>query len=382
MATATSIALRSPSSSRHRAIALPSDRFPTAVGVKALGADGIADALAELGQPRFRARQLVRWIHGRGAGSYDQMTDLPAALRDVLAAKLPLSPPQLLERQVASDGTRKYLVGLGDGASVECVGLPDGGRLTVCFSTQVGCAMACSFCATGASGFTRDLGPGEMVDQVRLVGEDFGARVTNAVAMGQGEPFANYDSLLAALRLMNSPDGPGIGARHLTISTCGLINGIKRLALEPEQFTLAVSLHSAVQSTRDRLMPGVRNLPLTTLRSTLVSYAQDTGRRPSLEYALISGVNDSDAELKALVDFCRGMLVHVNLIPVNAVSGAGYSRSELSRVRAFVEQLHASHIEASVRSERGADIDAACGQLRQRAERRDAPAGSASDQEA
>jgi 23S rRNA (adenine2503-C2)-methyltransferase len=261
----------------------------------------------------------------------------------------------------------KYLLGLADGATVEAVGLPAGDRLTVCFSTQAGCAMGCSFCATGIAGLTRDLGPGEMVDQVRLVTDDFGRRVTNAVAMGQGEPFANYGATLGALRFLNAAEDLGIGARHITVSTCGLVPGIQRFSEEPEQFTLAVSLHSAVQATRDRLMPGVRGMPLPALREALVAYAEKTGRRPSLEYALIAGVNDSPEQLSALVRFARNLLVHVNLIPVNPIAESGFARSTDERVTTFQRELHMSGIEASVRMERGADIDAACGQLRQRA---------------
>jgi 23S rRNA (adenine2503-C2)-methyltransferase len=182
--------------------------------------------------------------------------------------------------------------------------------------------------------------------------------------MGQGEPFANYDALLAALRFMNAEDGLGIGARHITVSTCGLLPGIARFAEEPEQFTLAVSLHSAVQATRDRLMPGVRGVSLAALRAALVAYASATGRRPSLEYALISGVNDDANELAALISFCRGMLVHVNLIPVNTVTESGFGRSPASRCEQFERGLAAAGIDVSTRAERGADIAAACGQLR------------------
>lgn len=226
--------------------------------------------------------------------------------------------------------------------------------------------MGCAFCATGMSGLTRDLTPGEIADQVRLVGLDFAARVTNAVAMGQGEPFANYEASLGALRLMNSRDGLGIGARHLTVSTCGLLPGIERFSHEPEQFTLAISLHSARQSTRDRLMPGVRGMRLEALRDAVVTYSNRTGRRPTFEYALIAGVNDSEDELVALADFCTGLLCHVNLIPANPVEGAGFERGTASRVDAFRRALSRSGIEVSVRAERGGDIDAACGQLRQR----------------
>lgn len=335
-------------------------------GIKALDRAGLAALVAELGQPRFRAVQLERWLYGRGARSFAEMTDLPAGLRDSLAGRLALPWPKIVERQQSSDGTRKYLVRLGDGATIEVVGLPAGDRLTVCFSTQAGCAMACAFCATGRGGLVRNLGPGEMVDQVALVAEDFGRRVTNTVAMGQGEPFANYDAVLGALRFMNAADGLEIGARHLTVSTCGLVTGIRRFAREPEQFTLAVSLHSAVRATRDRLMPGVRNITLPELRKALIDYATVSGRRPSLEFALIADVNDTEAERSALVKFCRGLIVHVNLIPINPVAETGFARSPADRIDSFQRVLHAAGIEVSIRAERGTDIDAACGQLRQR----------------
>lgn len=338
----------------------------TLADIGALSRDGIADALARLGQPRFRAGQIVRWLYGHGVTDFAEMTDLPAALREQLAERYRIGAATIGARQISRDGTRKYLVDFGDGVSVEAVGLPDRDRLTVCFSTQAGCAMGCTFCATGRAGLVRDLTCGEIVREVLLVAADFGQRVTNAVAMGQGEPFANYEAVMAALRFLNSPDGPGIGARHITVSTCGLPAGIRRFATEPEQFTLAVSLHSAVQATRDRLMPGVRGVRLSSLRETLIAYADRTGRRPTLEYALAAGVNDTDAELAALTAFCRGTLVHVNLIPVNPVEGSGLERSVNDRIRVFRDGLMHAGVEASVRVERGTDIDAACGQLRQR----------------
>ncbi|MCE5191899.1 MAG: 23S rRNA (adenine(2503)-C(2))-methyltransferase RlmN [Actinomycetia bacterium] len=334
--------------------------------IKSLDLNDIESGLADLGEPRFRTRQLVRWLYGRGVAGFDEMTDLPQALRSSLAERYRLGRPVLVTREVSADGTRKYLWRLSDGTTVESVGIPAGDRLTVCYSTQAGCAMGCTFCATGRSGLTRSLLPGEMVDQVLGVATDMRSRVSNAVAMGQGEPFANYDSTLAALRFMNSPDGMGIGARHLTVSTCGLLPGIRRFSTEPEQFTLAVSLHSAVQTTRDAIMPGVRRYPLHQLREVLAAYGTDTGRRPTLEYALAAGTNDSDAELRALVDFCRGLLCHVNLIPMNPVEGSRTARPEDARVRSFAAALASAGIECSIRAERGADINAACGQLRQR----------------
>jgi 23S rRNA (adenine2503-C2)-methyltransferase len=334
--------------------------------IKALNRDDLTAALGDMGQPSYRVGQMVRWLYGRGATSFHEMSDLSLRLREELAAAFSLTTPSLVDRQVSADGTRKYLWRYTDGVAVESVGIPATERLTVCFSTQAGCAMGCSFCATGMGGLVRSLSVGEMVDQVRLVGADFGERVTNVVAMGQGEPFANYDATLEALRLMNSPDGLGIGARHITVSTCGLVPGIQRFSQEPEQFTLAVSLHSAVQQTRDRLMPGVRRFTLPVLRSTLQSYTDLTGRRVTLEYALVKDVNDSDGELQALVDFARGLLAHVNLIPVNPVAGTGTGRPDDRRVRDFMGVLSAVGVEASVRTERGLDIDAACGQLSQR----------------
>ncbi|TLM73417.1 MAG: 23S rRNA (adenine(2503)-C(2))-methyltransferase RlmN, partial [Actinobacteria bacterium] len=226
--------------------------------IKALDRDGLRAAVADAGERAYRAAQLERWLYARAASSFDEMTDLSAALRARLAERWALSVPVVEARLDSADGTRKYLLRLRDGVTVEAVGLPEGKRLTVCFSTQAGCAMRCAFCATGASGLVRDLTCGEMVDQVAIVARDLGRRATNAVAMGQGEPFANYDAVLAALRFMNSADGLGIGARHLTVSTSGLPAGIRRFSEEPEQFTLAVSLHSAVQATRDGLMPGLR----------------------------------------------------------------------------------------------------------------------------
>jgi 23S rRNA (adenine2503-C2)-methyltransferase len=340
--------------------------FPTCIGVKALDRQGLVALVSEMGLPRFRAEQIERWLYSRTARTFEEMTNLPADLREALSGRLSLPYPTVIERQCSSDGTRKYLLRLCDSTTVETVGLPAGDRLTVCFSTQAGCAMGCAFCATGLAGLTRNLAPGEMVDQINLVAEDFGRRVTNVVAMGQGEPFANYDALLGALRFINADTGPGIGARHITVSTCGLLPGIKRFAREPEQFTLAVSLHSAVQSTRDRLMPGVRGMPLAELRQALIDYASVTGRRPSLEYALISGANDTDSELSALIEFCRGLLVHVNLIPANPVAETGFARSSAERCAQFESALASAGIGASIRAERGADIAAACGQLRGR----------------
>jgi 23S rRNA (adenine2503-C2)-methyltransferase len=298
------------------------------------------------------------------------MTNLPKTLRAALAERFTLGGVSQAARQQSADGSRKYLLRLADGASVECVGMPTGQRLAVCASTQAGCGMGCAFCATGASGLTRSLTAAEIYEQVMHVRDDFGTRVTSVVLMGQGEPFANYDATLAALRRLNSPDGLGIGARHLTVSTCGIIPQILRFAKEPEQFTLAVSLHSAVQKTRNLLMPGVKKWSLLNLYDAMGTYVDITGRRPTYEYALIRGVNDTDEELDHLVEFCRGNLAHVNLIQLNEVPSSKFQPSSEARAGEFVRRLGQVGVEATVRQSRGADIDAACGQLRQRVERR------------
>lgn len=337
------------------------------IGIKALSRDEIRNLVTEeLRLPKFRANQLIEWIYGKGVASYDEMTNLPAALRTQLAEAYPLIPGKIIKRQVSSDGTRKYLIGFSDGASVETVGIPSKNRLTVCISTQAGCPLRCDFCATGKGGYVRNLGVGEIVEQVRLVGNDFGQRVSSVVLMGQGEPFLNYDAVIEAMRILNSKDGMEIGARHITVSTAGVLPQIRRFAAEPEQFTLAVSLHSAVQETRDVIMPGVRKYPLDRLRDSLASYAETTGRRPTYEYALMKGVNDSDAELNALVSFCRHTLCHVNLIQLNEIPRGKYHPTTPERAAEFEKTLSCSGIETTLRKSRGADISAACGQLKQK----------------
>lgn len=226
--------------------------------------------------------------------------------------------------------------------------------------------MACAFCATGREGLTRNLQAGEIVRQIATVQKDFEARVSNVVVMGQGEPFLNYDEVLSALRMVNSTDDLHIGARHITISTCGIISGIERLSDEPEQFTLAISLHSAVQSTRDELMPKVSQQPLPLLKTALKNYTQKTGRRVSLEYLLIKNVNDSEEQLLALLDLCRGLLCHINLLPMNPVEGAPFQPAAEKTVRHWMRTLEAEGVEISMRKSRGSDIDGACGQLKNR----------------
>lgn len=330
----------------------------------------LAEILSSLGQPAFRVKQVEEWVWAKNAQSFDDMTNLPKALREELAARLTLGGVEEVARQVSVDGSRKYLLRYPDGVSVECVGMPSRGRLAVCASTQAGCAMGCAFCATGAAGLTRSLTASEIYEQVMHVRDDFNDRVTSVVLMGQGEPFMNYDASLGALRRLNDPEGAGIGARHLTVSTCGVIPQIMRFATEPEQFTLAISLHSAVQRTRNALMPGVRKYSLINLYNVMGEYVSKTGRRPTYEYALIAGVNDTESELQALCDFCEGTLAHVNLIQLNEVEGSKFRPSTELRAQDFVRRLANVGVEATIRNSRGSDIDAACGQLKQRLSRR------------
>lgn len=339
------------------------------VDLHSLGHGQLVSLLEELGQPKFRAKQIEEWVWEKNASSFDQMTNLPKSLREQLAARCSLGGVKEVTRQVSSDGSRKYLLRFPDEVAVECVGMPNRDRLAVCASSQAGCAMGCAFCATGAAGLTRSLTAGEIYEQVMHVRDDFDSRVTSVVLMGQGEPLVNYDATLAALRRLNSPEGAGIGARHLTVSTCGIIPMIKRFANEPEQFTLAVSLHSAVQRTRDFLMPGVRKYSLLHLYEIMGEYVDKTGRRPTYEYALIKGVNDSEEELASLCDFCRDNLAHVNLIKLNEVRGSKFRPTSETRVQEFVRRLNAVGVETTIRNSRGADIDAACGQLKQNVNR-------------
>ena len=334
----------------------------------------VSELLESIGQPRYRTTQVLEWIWRKSIATYDEMTNVPQHIREALAHQLPLLRPQIIERQVSRDGTRKYLVQFSDDACVEVVGLPTAERLTVCASTQIGCAMGCTFCATGHGGLVRNLTAAEIVESVVLVAQDFERRVSNIVLMGQGEPFANYDATLAALRILNAPWGLDIGARHLTISTAGLLDGIRRFAAEPEQFTLAVSLHSARQATRDALMPGLATQPLNALRDALIAYYEQTGRRPSLEYALIAGQSDTPDEIEALGSFTAAIGAHVNLIPLNtwegdadATTSPAMQPTPSSRATEIATLLRNRYgVEATLRTRRGADIDAACGQLRQR----------------
>jgi len=334
--------------------------------IRLLTLEELQDLVKELGQPAFRAKQLNEWIHDKNVCSFDEMTNLPAALREKLSERFSFNVPVELVKQVSKDGSRKYLLQFSDGVSVETVGMPNRNKLAVCISSQAGCAMGCAFCATGLAGLSRSLTAREMVDQVLHVARDFGERVTSVVFMGQGEPFANFDATVQALRILNDPDGLAIGARHLTVSTCGVIPGIRRFAELPEQFTLAISLHSAIQGTRNQLMPGVKKYTLLRLHEAIQLYVEKTGRRPTYEFAMIDGINDTNPEMQALVDFCAGTLCHVNLIQLNNIPDSPFRPSPIEKVESLQRRLTMHGVETTIRNSRGSDIDAACGQLKQR----------------
>lgn len=342
------------------------DSSRSTTDLRTVSHDELVELVKELGWPAFRAKQVEDWVWKKHVDSYDEMTNVPKALREQLAERCNLGGTTEVAREVSTDGSRKYLLRFSDGTQAECVGMPTRNRLSVCISTQAGCRMGCVFCATGQGGFKRSLTATEMFDQVSHVADDFQTRASSVVFMGQGEPFNNYDETLKALRLLNSPEGMGIGARHLTVSTCGIVPMIRRFSKEPEQFTLAVSLHSAVQATRNAIMPGVRKYSLGRLHEVMAEYVERTGRRPTYEYALIGGVNDNALELDALCDFTRGTLAHVNLIQLNDLEGSRLKPSTNEKAELFVRRLASVGVEATIRNSRGNDIDAACGQLSQK----------------
>jgi 23S rRNA (adenine2503-C2)-methyltransferase len=324
------------------------------------------DLAATMGEPRYRARQMARWVYKQRANAPREMTNLPEPLRARLAETVTLSRLGVIGRQDARDGyTTKFLVGLSDGNTVETVLMRyDDGRRTACISTQVGCGMGCTFCATGLAGLTRNLAVGEIVDQVMLAGEQTAERVTHVVFMGMGEPLANYAATLRAVHLINAPYGLGIAMRNLTISTVGLVPQIRRLAEERLQLTLAISLHAPADELRSRLVPLNHRWPIAELLAAAREYAATTRRRVSWEYVLMAGVNDRDEHARQLGRLLSGGGMHLNVIPWNPVFGLQYQRPAVDTVRRFAQLVRDGGVPVTVRVERGVDIEAACGQLR------------------
>jgi len=313
------------------------------------------------GQPSYRGKQLYEWLYQKGARSLFEISVFPKQWRETIV-DYPIGRSTIHQRQIATDKTRKYLLRLEDGLIIETVGIPTSKRLTVCVSTQVGCAMGCDFCATGKGGFIRNLKTHEIIDQVLTVQADFERRVSHVVFMGMGEPLLNLKQVLPAIQSINHD--LGIGARCLTISTVGIVDKIRELAQHRLQATFAVSLHAPNQRLRERLIPTAVHNPLEKLLAESREYVNITGRRVTFEYILLAGVNDLPEHAQELAQRLRGFQSHVNLIPYNPIQEADYKRSESQRVEEFAKILEERKIAFSIRHSRGLAADAACGQLR------------------
>ena len=333
--------------------------------IKSMNQAEMADYFRALGEPAFRAKQVFQWLH-RGAVSFDDMTNLSKGLREKLSASCYITVPVVERKQVsAQDGTIKYLWRLRDGNCIETVLMRYHHGNTVCISSQVGCRMGCAFCASTLGGKVRNLTPSEMLDQVLFTQLDSGVPISNIVLMGIGEPLDNFDTVMRFLELVNHPDGLNIGMRHISLSTCGLVEKIDKLADLRLQLTLSVSLHAPDDETRSRIMPVNKAVGVERLFKSCRQYFEKTGRRISYEYAMIDGVNDSDWHADLLAKHLRGMLGQVNLIPLNEVKESPLKPSR--RVEAFQKRLEHHGITVTVRRKLGGDIDASCGQLRRKA---------------
>jgi len=338
--------------------------------IKGLTEAELREVLTSLGVEKYRARQIMEWIYARGAGDFSSMTNLAKPLREKLSEHLYIAQLREVTRQIShKDGTVKFLFALEDGQTVETVLLRHDYGHSVCVSTQVGCAMGCSFCASGLGGLVRNLTAGEIIDQVLAVQnylkqED--QRVSSVVIMGSGEPLTNYDNVLRFMALLHWPYGLNIGYRNMTVSTAGVVPGIDRLSMENLPITLSISLHAPHDQLRSALMPINHTYPIALLLAACDRYTARTNRRITYEYSLIAGVNDRAEHARQLANLLAGRLCHVNLIPVNAVVERGYEPPAAERVGKFQDILKRRGIETTVRKEMGGDIDAACGQLRRR----------------
>jgi len=338
--------------------------------IKSMNLAEMQAMMKEMGEPAFRAKQIFAWLH-KGVTSFDGMTNLSKSLREKLEESCYITAPKVVRKQTSQkDGTIKYLWQLGDGNCVETVVMRYHHGNSVCISSEVGCAMGCAFCASTIGGLIRRLTPSEMVDQVLFSSLDSGLPISNIVLMGIGEPLDNYDTVMRFLELINSPDGMNIGMRHISLSTCGLVRKIEQLAERDLQLTLSVSLHAPDNETRSGIMPVNRAFPLEQLIPACRKYYEKTGRRISFEYAMIKGVNDTKEQCSKLIRLLHGLPCHVNLIPLNRVEESPLQPSTRQDVLAFQKQLEAAGITATVRRTLGSDIDASCGQLRRKHEKK------------
>ena len=342
------------------------------IDIKSLQFEELQETLGGLGQPSYHAGQIADWLYKKRAESFENMTDLPRALRAHLAKLFAFDRLEMVRVLGSHDTTRKFLFRLADGNLIESVLIPAspalyGGksdRRTICISTQVGCAYGCKFCASGLEGFSRNLHPNEIIDQIIAIEGASGEKIDNIVFMGMGEPLANFSNVIRAIRIINAPWALGIGARHITVSTSGLAPQIKKLADEPLQIRLAISLHAATDEVRNQIMPINRKYNIETLLSACDYYAGRKKQRLTFEYILIAGVNDADDQAYLLARHAKKLSAKVNLIPYNTVEGLPWSRPSRNRQEEFLSILRTHKIAATLRREKGHDIDAACGQLR------------------
>ena len=336
------------------------------IDIKSLNPEELSDFFLQIGEKPFRAKQTFKWLHS-GVKSFEEMTNLPVSLRSALHERCEIASPNLMRKQVsAQDGTIKYLWELDDKNTVESVLMSYEHGNTICISTQVGCRMGCAFCASTLGGLVRNLSPSEMLDQVMFSGIDAGKKISNIVLMGIGEPLDNFENVIKFLSLVNNSLGLNIGMRHISLSTCGLAENVDKLAVYNLQLTLSVSLHAADDETRLRLMPINKQFGVERLFKSCDDYFAKTGRRISYEYALISGVNDSERHAAVLSEKLRGKGSHLNLILLNNVDEREFEPSPTKSIKAFTRVLDDNNINYTFRRRLGSDIDASCGQLRRK----------------
>lgn len=337
------------------------------VKLTSLTEPALAEYITGLGQPAFRAKQLFKWLHARMETDFSKMSDLPKALQEKLTQETVIETLSIARKQVSKDGTVKYLFRLPDGNCIESVVMRYHYGNTICVSTEVGCAMGCRFCASTQGGLVRRLFAGEIAAEVYTAQQDIGERISNIVLMGIGEPLDNYENVLDFLQIISSPNGLNISMRSISLSTCGLVPKIDRLAQEKLGLTLSVSLHASNDRLRSSMMPVNDVYPVAQLIKACRQYQKTTGRRISFEYAMVKGVNDTPECARQLAHLLQGMGAHINLIPINPVDGSAYSATDAANVERFKQQLIGLGMNATVRRRLGTDISAACGQLRQEA---------------
>ncbi len=338
----------------------------TTKDIRSLNLDELKDYFIELGDKAFRAKQVYEWIWKKGARSFDEMTNLSKQTRALLADNFIINTIKVADAQQSSDGTVKFAFELHDGKLVEGVMIPAPGRMTACISSQVGCNVGCSFCATGKLGFMRNLTVGEIFDQVVEISrhaEAAGQKLTNIVMMGMGEPLLNYANVIEAIDRITAPDGWGMSPRRITLSTSGIVRKIKQLADEKVRFNLAVSLHAANDKSRSDIMRINDTYPLDELGEALVYFHEKTGSRVTFEYLMLNGINDSIEDAKQLAQYCKQLPVKINLIEYNATDDPKFKKSEARRTNAFLAFLESKNLIVNLRKSKGEDIDAACGQL-------------------